>query len=401
MKKLLLGLGISLGLVAQAEAQNSARRTLLTSVPFMTISPDARSASMGDAGVGSSVYDANALYWNAAKLAFADKKVGASLSVTPWLRNITDDMAVIGLSGYQKLEKNLIVGLMMGYFNSGSIQFTTPLGQPLNTFDSREFYMTGSIARKLSNHLSTGVNLKYINSNLTGNNAINNVSYNPGRSVAGDLNLFYTKDYRKKNAYKGSEFNFGATLNNIGTKISYGAGKKNFLPTSLKLGLGYTFHADEHNKFNFLADLTKLLVPSEPIRNAQNVIIKGTDPDSKTVVAALVSSFGDSPDGFTGEVREVNIGGGAEYWYNDVFAVRGGYYFQPAYSGGLKYYTVGIGARVKESLGVDFAYLIPSTSGQSPLSNTLRISLVYDVASKKKSKKATPIEEATTDKTNE
>lgn len=396
MKNFLIGLGVAVSLVSTTFAQTQPRRPLTPAVPFMTISPDARSSAMGDAGVGSAAYDANALYWNGAKLAFSDKKVGASLSVSPWLTNLTGgDMAFIGLTGYQKLDKNLVIGLMVGYFNSGSIQFTSNIGQPLNTFDSRESYLTGSISRKLTEHFSTGVNIKFVSSNLTGNSAINNVSYSPGRAVAGDLNFFYTNDYRKKNSSKGIEFNWGATITNLGSKISYGTGRANFLPTSLKLGTGLALHLDERNRFNFIVDASKFLIPSEPVRDAQNKIVKGVDPDSRTALSAVVASFGDSPDGAAGEMREINLGGGAEYWYNDIFALRGGYYFQPTSLGSLRYYTVGLGARIKESLGVDFSYLIPSGGSNSPLANTLRISLIYDVAAKKKGKKVAPVEETT------
>jgi hypothetical protein len=385
MKKTIIGILALSSIFKVADAQRAA----LPSVPFMTISPDARSAAMGDAGVGSQNYDANALYWNSSKLVFADKTVGGSISVTPWLRNITDDMAVIGLSGFKKTDKNLVLGAMLGYFNSGSIQFTTPFGQPISTFDSREFYLSGSVARRLSTNLSAGVNLKFINSNLTGNNAINNVSYSPGRAVAGDLNVFYANDLRKRDAAKGSEVSWGLSIMNLGNKISYGTGKANFIPTTFKLGGGLKYHLDDRNQLSFIADINKLMIPSEPVRDAQGNILRGEDPGTKTPLSALVTSFGDSPDGFSGEMREFYLSGGAEYWYNEVFALRAGYFFQPTYAGSLRYFTTGLGARVQEKFGVDFAYLIPSAGNNSPLANTLRISLVYDVP-KKKRKSSTP-----------
>ena len=69
-------------------------------VPFLTISPDSRSAAMGDVGVALFNPDANSAAWNNANLTFAEKKTGFSLSYAPWLRQLVNDVGFSYLSGY-------------------------------------------------------------------------------------------------------------------------------------------------------------------------------------------------------------------------------------------------------------------------------------------------------------
>ncbi|MCU0324448.1 MAG: type IX secretion system outer membrane channel protein PorV [Spirosomaceae bacterium] len=353
-------------IIANAQQTTTSRTRVITSaVPFLTISPDARAAALGDAGVASSP-DANSIYWNAAKLAFVNKNVGASISYVPWLRELIDDMFIANVSGFKKAAKNQAFGFAMTYFNPGKIEFTTQQGQTAGDFQSREFSMTGAYSRKLSRDFSMGINLRYIHSNLIGDYVVNQQASKAANQVSGDISAYYVKN--SVNRERGTDYSFGAVISNIGGKISYGR-EAYFLPTNLKIGTNIARRLDAHNRFNFLIDFNKLLVPtpdpSDPLKYANTGVING-----------IFSSFGGAPVG--DKLREITSSVGLEYWYNDLFAARGGYFFEASSKGGRRYVTAGLGVKLKDSYGIDLAYLIPTTTG-SPLANTWRISLIFDL----------------------
>jgi Type IX secretion system protein PorV len=375
------GLAFAYPLFTQAQTiKENLYRPLGTATPFLTFTPDARRAGMGEAGVASSA-DANSAFWNIAQLPFADKKLGASTSYTPWLRDLVDDMAFINASIYKKTAKDQVLGLSLTYFNEGKIEFTNAVGQSNGTYQSGEFAITGSYARKLSKYFAMGINLRFINSDLVGGAVINNVVGKVGTSVAGDIAAYYTRDYASgKDKDKGTTLSFGAVMSNLGGKITYYK-DPNFLPANLKIGGGFTKRIDAHNRFTYLLDFNKLLVPTPPIRDANGVIVQGKSTD-RGVIDAIFSSFGDAPGGFSEEIKEFSISTGMEYWYNDLFAARAGYFFESESKGNRKYFTAGLGLRFKDSYGIDLAYLIPSGSN-SPLANTWRISLIFNLEAKK------------------
>ncbi|MFN3848331.1 MAG: type IX secretion system outer membrane channel protein PorV [Spirosomataceae bacterium] len=353
-------------IIANAQQTTTSRTRVITSaVPFLTISPDSRAAALGDAGVASSP-DANSIYWNAAKLAFVNKNVGASMSYVPWLRELIDDMFIAHISGFKKAAKNQAFGFSMTYFNPGKIEFTTQTGQTAGDFQSREFSMTGAYSRKLSRDFSMGINLRYIHSNLIGDYVVNQQASKAANQVSGDISAYYVKN--SVNRERGTDYSFGAVISNIGGKISYGR-EAYFLPTNLKIGTNIGRRLDAHNRFNFLVDFNKLLVPtpdpSDPLKYANTGVING-----------IFSSFGGAPIG--DKLREITSSVGLEYWYNDLFAARGGYFFEASSKGGRRYVTAGLGVKLKDSYGIDLAYLIPTTTG-SPLANTWRISLIFDL----------------------
>jgi hypothetical protein len=349
------------------------RRAIITPVAFLTISPDARSGALGDAGVAISP-DANAIYWNPAKLAFLDKKVGLSVNYTPWLRNLVNDMSISTLNGYYKVDNNSAVGLNLTYFNLGDIQFTDENGNPIRDFNSREFAFGGSYSRKLSNNLGLAVSLRFIHSNLAGNfNFVNtSTQVKAGNTAAGDVSLYYNKDLN----ISGNDVNFafGANLSNLGAKISYTTrDQREFIPTNLKLGTGITYNADPYNKITWAVDFNKLLVPT-PSGEFNPATGRSTSSE-KTFISGALGSFADAPGGFNEELKEISIATGLEYWYNDLFAARAGYFTESRDEGNRKYFTLGIGIRYQK-LGFDFAYLIPQQRGaNSPLADTLRFSL--------------------------
>lgn len=380
MKRKLVAALASVALINSLTSQAQVTRTLSPSVPFLTISPDSRAAAMGDAGVASSP-DANSIYWNTAKLAFIDKNLGTTVSYTPWLRDLVDDMGLLNAGLFKKIDKNSAFGVSMTYFNQGEIQFTTATGQPNGTFQSRDMNITAGYSRKIGRDFSTGINIKYIHSNLIGAQVVNGLASKPANNVAGDLSFFYTNEKPSaKNKDRGTRYSAGAVISNIGGKINYGRGAF-YIPTNLKVGGAINFKIDAHNQFNFLLDANKLLIPTPPLRDNNGAIVKGKDPETTGVIAGIFGSFSDAPDGFKEELREVTLSTGIEYWYNNFFALRGGYFMESNAKGGNKYVTTGLGFKIS-NYNLDLAYLVPTSQG-SPLSNTWRITLIFDLDAKK------------------
>lgn len=380
MKRKLVAALASVALINSLTSQAQVNRTLSPSVPFLTISPDSRAAAMGDAGVASSP-DANSIYWNTAKLAFIDKNLGTTVSYTPWLRDLVDDMGLLNAGLFKKIDKNSAFGVSMTYFNQGEIQFTTATGQPNGTFQSRDMNITAGYSRKIGRDFSTGINIKYIHSNLIGAQVVNGIASKPANNVAGDLSFFYTNEKPSaKNKDRGTRYSAGAVISNIGGKINYGRGAF-YIPTNLKVGGAINFKIDAHNQFNFLLDANKLLIPTPPLRDNNGAIVKGKDPETTGVISGIFGSFSDAPDGFKEELREVTLSTGIEYWYNNFFALRAGYFMESNAKGGNKYVTTGLGFKIS-NYNLDLAYLVPTSQG-SPLSNTWRITLIFDLDAKK------------------
>lgn len=380
MKRKLVAALASIALINSLTSQAQVTRTLSPSVPFLSISPDSRAAAMGDAGVASSP-DANSIYWNTAKLAFIDKNLGTTVSYTPWLRDLVDDMGLLNAGLFKKIDKNSAFGVSMTYFNQGEIQFTTNTGQPNGTFQSRDMNITAGYSRKIGRDFSTGINIKYIHSNLIGAQVVNGIASKPANNVAGDLSFFYTNEKPSaKNKDRGTRYSAGAVISNIGGKINYGRGAF-YIPTNLKVGGAINFKIDAHNQFNFLLDANKLLIPTPPLRDNNGAIVKGKDPETTGVISGIFGSFSDAPDGFQEELREVTLSTGIEYWYNNFFALRAGYFMESNAKGGRKYVTTGLGFKIN-NYNLDLAYLVPTSQG-SPLSNTWRITLIFDLDAKK------------------
>ncbi len=362
--------------------QDSTRRVISTAVPFITITPDARAAGMGDAGVAVAS-DANATYWNPAKLAFLDKTMGASISFSPWLQKLVNDMSIAYLSGYYKLSKQEAIAVSMRYFNLGNIQFTNLVGQITQDFNPREMAIDGTYSRKLSKSFGMAITARYIYSNLAGNiNNTSGINSQPGSTVAADISAFY--ETKKTFGTVPTTIAFGATITNIGGRMTYGNPQTtDYIPTNMRIGTGITAEIDEYNKIVFAFDVSKLLVPTPPIRNGQGVITKGKNPD-RTLVSAMFGSFNDAPNGGREELQELILAAGLEYWYKDLIAIRGGYFNENKIKGNRKYFTMGMGIRYQK-FGIDFAYLIP-TSQQNPLADTMRFSLLFDFAKSKQEK---------------
>ncbi len=375
MKKPFLGL-LTLLLLSpffiKAQGISKDYKVVTTAVPFVTISPDSKAASMGDAGAASNP-DASSIFWNTAKLAFTENKYGANVSYAPWLRDLVQDMGLVNAFGYYKLSDKQTVTAGLTYFNQGLIEFTTNTAEPAGTFQSRELVFAAGLAQKLSSDFSMGLNLKFINSNLVGNTVINGQAGKPGRTAAFDLGIYYNKNRPGGNSESNTDIAYGVVLQNLGGKVNYGFGQY-FIPANFKIGTKISHKPDLHNTFTFLLDFNKLLVPTPQTDGSES---------KKDVFPSIISSFSDAPGGMREELSEIMTSVGAEYSYDDLLALRAGYFYESKNKGGRQYITTGFGVKLKEVGSIDLAYLIPTKVG-NPLANTWRITLNFDVPYRKK-----------------
>lgn len=349
--------------------QDSTNRIITTAVPFLGITPDARAAGMGDAGVATSA-DANSGYWNAAKLVRIDQSYGVSGSYTPWLGKIINDMSIFYLSGFYRITREQVVAASMKYFDLGEIQFNNgPLPEnQLGRYNPREFAFDVTYSRLLTENFSIGGAVRYIHSNLTGSGIGGAVDARPANSVAVDMGVFYNKPFVSRNA----NLALGASITNIGAKVSYSSADfRDFIPGNLRIGGAYTTELDVLNSLTFAMDFNKLLVPS-PGAGSSTPLLSG-----------IFRSFTDASGGFAEEIREITISTGLEYWYNKTFAARVGYFLEARDKGNRKYLTAGAGFRV-ERFGLDVAYLVPTNRLENALAETLRFSLLINFLERQK-----------------
>ena len=355
---------------AQTSTNGSGANAISTAVPFLNITPDSRSGAMGDAGVALSP-DVNANYWNPAKLAFLENNNDISLSYSPWLRHLVPDVSLAYLSYAHKIDERNTFGASLRYFNLGSIQLIDDNQNEQGTYKPSELSIDGSFARKFGNNLSLGLTLRYIYSNFSNGAFVSGgttAQNKAGNSIAAGVSLYYTKPYGDS-----SVFAFGAHISNIGSKIAYSdAGTKYFLPTNLKFGVANTWRLNSSSKFTATFDINKLLVPTPPIRDASGNIVSGKN-DDVSVPAGIFQSFGDAPGGFSEELKEYSLSPGVEYLYNDLIAIRAGYFYENPAKGNRHYATFGVGLRY-QVFQFDFSYLAASQQN-SPLANTLRFTL--------------------------
>jgi len=354
---------------------------ITTAVPFLMIAPDARAGGMGDIGA-TTTPDAYSLYWNPAKYAFIEKDFGAGIGYVPWLWGLVNDIGLAPVSGYKRFGDKQAIAMSLRFFSMGEVMFTNDVGQELGAVKPNEWAVDATYARKFSRTLSGAVAFRFIYSNLV---PVNYTKYDvrPGMSGAADIALYYHKELEIK-GLNSAWINFGFDISNIGAKISYSSSStlRDFLPTNLRLGPSFTMDIDEYNRLSFALDLNKLLVPTPPIYypdsvgpDGSKVIEKGMNPDV-SVVQGMIQSFYDAPYGFKEELEEINVVVAAEYWYNKLFAIRAGYFWESKYKGDRQFFTLGAGLRYNV-FGLDFSYLIP-IANNNPLQNTLQFTLLFD-----------------------
>jgi hypothetical protein len=373
---ILLSSALSLSAQCTFSNQLDCPNTIISAVPFLRIIPDARAAGMGDAGIAVSP-DANTMHHNASKLAFIDQNVGLSATYSPWLRSLgLQDVYLAYLSGFKKIDDLTTIGASLRYFSLGEIAFTDVNGEPLGIGKPNEFEVAVAYARKLSDKFSAGVTGKFIYSNLAAGQQVDNIDIVPGVAGAVDISFTYLTPM---NIGARSDLRVGMAISNLGSKISYTKSSlKDFLPANLGLGAALDIDFDDFNRLTFTAEINKLLVPTpnDSLDADGNGI---SDYREKGLFEGVFGSFGDAPNGFKEELREISYSVGVEYWYAEQFALRAGYYYEHPTKGNRQFLTLGIGIKYN-IFGMNLSYLVPTSNVRSPLDNTLRFSLLFDFA---------------------
>ncbi|MFZ4455371.1 MAG: type IX secretion system outer membrane channel protein PorV [Bacteroidales bacterium] len=355
------------------ETSKSQLNPIVTGVPSLTIAPDARGGGMGDIGAATTP-DVNSQYWNPAKYAFMKSNVGLSLSYTPWLRKLVNDISLTYVSGYYKLNDLEAISASLRYFSLGKIDITDETGYTLYDVSPYEASFDVAYSRKLSENFSGSVAMRVIYSDMQVED------FASASAFAADIAAYYTKPIALENGMEGS-FSLGLNASNIGTKISYSQESTNFLPTNLRLGGSYYYPFDSYNSLSFNMDLNKFMVPTRPMQKDgeedADFQKRIDDYNNMSPIKGIFTSFGDAPNGMKEELQEVGISVGAEYNYNNQFFARGGYFYENENKGNRKYYSMGAGFKMNV-LRLDVSYLI-STAQSNPLDQTLRFSLSFDL----------------------
>ena len=375
---------LSAAFVAKAQDVKNEFNPVTTGVTSLSIAPDARGASMGDIGAATDP-DVNSQYWNASKYAFAYSTAGVSVSYTPWLRKLVNDIALLNVAGYWKFgsEDNQAVSASLRYFTLGEITSNDEQGNTLSTVNPYEMAFDIGYSRKLSEKFSMGVVLRYIYSNLGFNDATDE-ALSGASAFAADISGYYTTyPIIGRNE---CQWSWGFNISNIGSKVSYDGGTESaFLPTNLKLGTTFVFPLADYHNLAVSVDFNKLLVPTRPRPSDYE---EGSDGDSPywtdlqewqdmSPITGIFKSFGDAPGGFSEELKEINMSFGLEYNYNQQFFLRGGYYYENAMKCDRKYFGLGAGFALNV-IRLDAAYMI-ATAQSSPLDQTLRFTLTFDM----------------------
>ena len=352
--------------------------TITTSVPFLIIGPDSRSGGMGDVGVASTP-DANSMHWNPAKNAFVEDDMGFAINYVPWLRSLVPDISLSYLSGYLKRNDKETIGMSLRYFSLGDITFTDINSNVIGQYKPNELAISTAYARKLSNHYSLAIAVRYIYSDLTGGQTLTGgLGTHAGQSIAADISSYFQQEVRI--AKKDFDWTMGLNISNLGNKISYTeTAVRDFIPINMRFGTSIGTNFDDYNSMSIEFDVNKLLVPTPPHYNDDGEINGGMDPDV-SVVNGVFQSFWDAPGGTKEEFRELNYSVGLEYWYAQQFAVRAGYFYEHPTKGDRQYFTMGAGVKYNV-FALDFSYLIDASSsinGSNPLANTLRFTLIFD-----------------------
>lgn len=344
---------------SNAQENGSAINIITTAVPFLRISPDARSGGMGDAGIALSP-DANSGFYNLAKTPFAKTRSAVGATYTPWLRDVADNMYLLTIAGFHKLDDDQALSASVRYFSAGNIAIIDYNGNKLQTANPREYSFDLGYSRKLSGKFGMAAALRYISSNLA-TGAVNGVSYKAGNAVAGDLSFFYNGLNEKELGWTA-----GISLSNLGSKIGYtdNADEKDFLPANIGIGAAYREKWDEDNTITFALDLNKLLVPEAPEKPEDMHAYR-----ERSVPGSWFDSFGN---------QAWQLGFGAEYGYNEQFYFRLGYNSKTFANGNWQYITTGLGVQFSMAT-VNFSYLIPTGDkvGRNPLTNTVRFGLLF------------------------
>ncbi len=350
-------------------------RSITTAVPFLNIAADARAAGMGDMGVATST-DVFSQQWNAAKYAFATKKIGIGISYTPYLESVVTNIALLNANFYNKINERSAFAFSVRYFTLGEIelrQFANDIG---TTVKPNELSLDGSYSLKLSDQFSMAVTGRFISSNLRFPDT--NGDATAANTFAVDISGFYRSREIAYNSFDG-RWRAGFNISNLGSKLAYDASAVgNFLPTNLSIGGGFDFILDQDNVLAITVEFDKLLVPTPRDFNGDGNIDAFDNDEYNNIgfFSGVFESFGDAPDGFSEELKEFTWALGAEYTYQDAFMLRTGYFNESEEKGSRKFFSLGAGFKFKAAQ-VDLSYLFSSSKISNPLENTLRFSLTF------------------------
>ena len=380
----------------QISKAQEAQRVITTGVPFLLIASDARAAGLADQGVATSP-DAFSQQWNPAKYAFSSDKQGFSVSYTPYLTALVNDISLGQVNYYNRINERSAFGGSIRYFSLGEIELRQNVDDVANIVKPNEFSADLSYSLKLSDKFSMAVAGRFISSNLKIQDATNDTR--AATSFAFDVAGFYQSDEKAFTDFDG-KYRLGFNFQNLGPKINYDSSvsseiNANFLPAQMKLGGAFDFIFDEYNKVTASVEFNKLLVPTPQIPVAVDLNGDGdtTDTGEDGVatananynkigwVSGIFKSFNDAPDGFSEELKEFTYSIGAEYSYQNSFAMRLGYFHESPMKGARQFFSLGAGFKYT-SINVDVSYLFSSSKVQNPLENTLRFSLTINFGDK-------------------
>lgn len=380
-------------IIAQDNGIKDDFNPIQTGVTSLSIAPDARGASMGDLGAATDP-DANSQFWNPSKYAFAYSRGAASLSYTPWLRKLVNDIFLANVAGYWKIGQgdNQAVSASLRYFSLGEVT-TSPMGsgQAAQTLNPYEMSFDIGYSRKLSEKFSMGVVFRYIYSDLGFSDSYAGDQSTGASAFSADISGYFTTyPIIGRNE---CQFSWGWNISNIGSKVSYNHGEDPaFLPTNLRLGTTFAFPLADYHNLAVSLDLNKLLVPTRPREKDYVTAPENTEENLKqqeefntalekwenmSPITGIFKSFGDAPGGFSEELKEIMWSLGAEYNYNQQFFLRAGYFYENAMKGNRQYFSVGAGFSLNV-LRLDAAYML-ATAQTSPLDQTLRFTLTFDM----------------------
>ncbi len=359
---------------------------ITTGVPFLLIASDARAAGMGDMGVATSV-DGYSQQWNPSKYAFSEAKSGIGVSYTPYLSKLVNDIFLGNVTYFNRIDEKSAFAVSFKYFSLGEIEIVQDEFSEALIEKPNELTFDVSYSLRLSDQYSMAVAMRYLRSDLK-IQAVDESAKAAG-SFAVDIAGYYQTEEIALNDFNG-RWRAGWAIQNLGPKIKYDdAGRENFLPTTLRLGGGFDFIFDEYNKLGVTAEFAKLLVPTPPIRgyvdtdgdetqdtDEPTIIVEGKDDDI-SFISGVFQSFGDAPGGFSEELREFTWALGAEYNYQDSFALRTGFFNEADDKGARKFFALGAGFKYS-AIDIDLSYLFSASKVQSPLENTLRFTLTFN-----------------------
>ncbi|WP_296317882.1 type IX secretion system outer membrane channel protein PorV [Winogradskyella sp. UBA3174] len=382
---------------------NNDSRVITTGLPFMLIAPDSRSAGMGDQGVATSV-DGFSQQWNPAKYAFSEAKSGVGVAFTPYLTRLVNDISLSYATYFNRINEYSAISASVKYFTLGEIVLTQDANDPGIAVKPNEYAVDVAYSLRLGEQFSMAVALRYMRSALRIGQVDPNA--NPGSTFGADITGYYQSEEEAYNDFNG-RWRAGFAIQNLGPRFKYDDGGQDvFQPTNLRIGAGFDFIFDEYSKLGITAEVSKYLVPTPPIRgdrivftdsnndglfrtedgdtqtdeqlaaSGTNVILEGQDNDV-SFMTGIFQSFGDAPGGFSEELREFTYSLGAEYTYQDSFALRAGYFNEAADKGARKFFALGAGFKYS-TINIDLSYLFSASQVQSPLENTLRFSLTFN-----------------------